>query len=682
MDQPESKSSTRRWIIAIVVVLCCICLLVISMGGYAYYSLRNNNIFRSGLPGQLLNSGNNNALPQTPVPVARTPLGSVSNETLNILDQTTIPYDDLYDLACRLKNFCNVPHALPAPAAPFQIGDQQKFWLLNEDTTANFQVNATLRYITPHSYFWVEAGVQADDKDIKALMDTFENKIYPTDRQFFGSEWTPGVDNDPHIYVLYAGGIGRSVGGGFAEPDEYNPLVYKYSNGHEMFVFNSDNENLSDEYTYGTLAHEFQHMIHWSLDPGETAWMNEGFSQVAMFLNGYSIGGSDSVYAQNPDIPLANWSSLSDSPLITDEHYGQSFLFLLYFLDRFGALATQALVKDKMHGLPSVDDTLKNLNITDPQTGKPITADDVVMDWLVAMYLKDGSVGDGRYIYHNYPSAPQTHDTKTITTCPQTPTDLSVNQYGVEYIDISCVGNYTLSFKGSTEVNLLPTSPHSGKYAFWSNGGDESDMTLTHDFDFTNVAAPIHMSYWAWYELEKGYDYAYLEASTGGQHWDVIHTPSCFDKDTSGNAYGCGYTGKSGGGDASQWLNETVDLSQYAGRKVQLRFEYVTDPEVNYTGFLLDDVSIPAIHYSSDFETGDGGWQPKGFARVGNELPQTFRVTLIFKGDKTTVQNITLTPDQTADIPLSLQPGQNAVLVVTGTQGFTRLLTGFTIEIK
>jgi hypothetical protein len=682
MDQPESKSSMRPWIIAIVVVLCCICLMVIATGGYVYYYLNNNNIFRSSLPGQPLNNGNNNVLPQIPAPVSRTPVGSVSSEALNTLEQTTIPYDDLYDLACRLKNVCNVPHALPAPAAPFQIGDQQKFWLLNEDTTSNFQVSATLKYITPHSYFWLEDGVQAKDQDIKALMDTFENKIYPTDRQFFGSEWTPGVDNDPHIYVLYAGGIGRSVGGGFAEPDEYNPLVYKYSNGHEMFVFNSDNEGLSEEYTYGTLAHEFQHMIHWSLDPGETAWMNEGFSQVAMFLNNYSIGGSDSSYAQNPDIPLTNWSSLSDSPFITEEHYGQSFLFLLYFLDRFGPAATQSLVKDKEHGLPSVDDTLKNLNITDPQTGKPIIADDVVMDWLVAMYLKDGSVGDGRYIYHNYPNTPQTHATKTVTTCPQTPVNLSVNQYGVEYIDISCVGNYTLSFKGSTEVNLLPTAPHSGKYAFWSNDGDEADTTLTHDFDFTNVAAPIQVSYWTWYETEKGYDYAFLEASTDGQHWDVIHTPSCFDKDTSGNAYGCGYTGKSGGGDAAQWLNETVDLSQYAGKNVQLRFEYVTDPEVNYSGFLLDDVSIPAVHFTSDFETDDGGWQSKGFARVMNELPQTFRVALILKGDKTTVQNITLTSDQTADIPLSLQTGQNAVLVVTGTQGFSRLLTGFTIEIK
>ncbi|HUI88383.1 MAG TPA: hypothetical protein VLX61_06625 [Anaerolineales bacterium] len=682
MDPLEPKSSRRGWMTAIVIVLGCIGLMVISIGGYAYYYLRHNHVFQAGSQGLPSNLGSNTASPQPAVPVARTPAASVSQETWNTLDQTAMPYDDLYDLACRLKSICNVSHTLSAPAVPFQVGDQQKFWLLNEDTAANFQVNATLRYITPHSYFWVEAGVKADDKDIKALMDTFENKIYPTDRQFFGSEWTPGVDNDPHIYVLYAGGIGRSVGGGFAEPDEYNPLVFKYSNGHEMFVFNADNESLSDQYTYGTLAHEFQHMIHWSLDPGETAWMNEGFSQVAMFLNGYTIGGSDSTYAQNPDIPLTDWSSLSDNPFITDEHYGQSFLFLLYFLDRFGSPATQALVKDKEHSLPSVDDTLKNLNITDPQTGKLVTADDVVIDWLVAMYLKDGSVGDGRYTYHNYPDAPQTHDTKTVTTCPQPPTDLSVNQYGVEYIDISCSGNSTLSFEGSTEVNLLPTTPHSGRYAFWSNDGDEIDTTLTHDFDFTNVSAPIQMSYWTWYEQEKGYDYTYLEASTDGQHWEIVRTPSCFDQDTSGNAYGCGYTGKSGGGDTSQWLNETVDLSRYAGEKVQLRFEYVTDPEVNYTGFLLDDVSIPVIHYASDFESDSGGWQANGFARVENDLPQTFRLALILKGGKTTVQNITLTPDQTADIPLSLTAGQNAVLVVTGTERFTRLSAGFTLEVK
>jgi immune inhibitor A len=675
MDQSEPKSSARGWIIAIVVVLCCIGLMVISIGGYAYYYLSNNNLFKSELPSL---SSHNTTLPQPTVPVVRTPVESISDETLNTLEQDVIPYNDLYDLGCRLKDICNVPHTVPAPATPLQVGAQGQFWVANVETAQNFQVNATLFYITPHTYFWAQNNVQVNQPDMKKLMDTFENKIYPTDRQFFGSEWTPGVDNDPHIYILYARGTGASNAGYFSSPDEYNPLVFKYSNGHEMFVFNADNGSLSDPYTYSVLAHEFQHMIHWNLDRNESTWLNEGSSVLAEFINGYAPY-FDQMYVLNPDLNLTDW--LPD-PADNGPHYGEAFLFMDYFLDRFGNTATQALVKDKEHSLPSVDDTLKNLNITDPQTGRLITADDVVMDWFVAMYLKDSAVGDGRYTYHNYPDVPQTHDTQTVTTCPQTPTNLSVNQYGAEYIDISCAGNYTLSFKGATEVNLLPTEPHSGQYMFWSNEGDESDMTMTHAFDFTNVAAPIQISYWAWYDLEKGYDYAYLEASTDGQHWDILHTPSCFDQDTSGNAYGCGYTGKSGAGDASQWLNETADLSQYAGKKIELRFEYVTDPAVNLEGLALDDVSISAIHYSSDFETDDGGWQADGFARVEDNLPQTFRLALIVKGDQTTVQNITLAPDQTADIPLSLKAGQNAVLVVTGTERFTRLRAGFTLEIK
>jgi immune inhibitor A len=676
MAQSEPKSSTRGWIIAIVVVALCICLMVIAIGGYAYYYLKDNNLFKSGLLNQLPN--NNNVSPQPTVPVVRVPVGSIPDEAVQTLNQTAVPYNDLYDLACRLKNICNVSHTLPAPSTPFQVGAQQKFWVLNQENQQNFQVDATLLYITPHSYFWSQNGVTVNQTDVKSLMDTFENKIYPTDREFFGSEWTPGVDNDPHIYILYTRGVGMTVAGYFSSDDEYNPLVYKYSNGHEMFVFNADNSPLTDQQTYSVLAHEFQHMIHWSLDRNESTWLNEGSSVLAEFLNGYPPY-FDQQYVVSPDLNLTDWfpSDQDNSP-----HYGEAFLFLDYFLDRFGSKAMQALVKDQEHSLASVDDTLKNLNITDPQTGKLVTADDVVMDWFVAMYLKDASVGDGRYIYHNYSDVPQTHDTQTITTCPLAPTNLSVNQYGVEYIDISCAGKYSLSFKGSTEVNLLPTDPHSGQYMLWSNGGDESDMLLTHDFDFTNVTAPIQMSYWTWYDLENGYDYAYLEASTDGQQWNIIHAPSCSDKDTSGNAYGCGYTGESGGGSTAQWLNETVDLSSYAGKKIQLRFEYVTDPAVHLDGLALDDVSIPAIHYASNFETDDGGWQTQGFARVENALPQTFRLALIVKGDKTTVQNIALTPDQTADIPISLQAGQNAVLVVTGTQRLTRVRVGFTLEIK
>jgi hypothetical protein len=109
----------------------------------------------------------------------------------------------------------------------------------------------------------------------------------------------------------------------------------------------------------------------------------------------------------------------------------------------------------------------------------------------------------------------------------------------------------------------------------------------------------------------------------------------------------------------------------------------VTDAEVLGEGLLLDDLSIPAVNYSSDFENDDGGWKSNGFARVENVLPQTFRLSVILMaGGKISVQNIIVDPDQTAEIPISLKSGESAVLIVTGTQRFSHLPAAYTIEVK
>ncbi len=64
-----------------------------------------------------------------------------------------------------------------------------------------------------------------------------------------------------------------------------------------------------------------------------------------------------------------------------------------------------------------------------------------------------------------------------------------------------------------------------------------------------------------------------------------------------------------------------MDISEFAGQQVWLRFEYITDAAVYAEGFLVDDISIPEIDYSSDFENDDGGWQADGFVRINNLLP-------------------------------------------------------------
>jgi hypothetical protein len=482
------------------------------------------------------------------------------------------------------------------------------------------------------------------------------------------------VDGDPHIYVLYAGNLGSNIGGYYSSSDEYNPEVRQYSNGHEAYVLTSS-QPLGDQYAYSTLAHEFVHMIQFPTDRNDVSWINEGFAELGAFLNGYDVGGADWYYAQSPDLQLNDWAT-NDSPDF-GSHYGQSFLYLTYFLDRFGEEATKALTANPVNDLASVDDTLKTLNAVDPETGKVITADDVFMDWAAAMYLLDENVGDGRFTYHNYSAAPKTQATETISTCPQPAGTREVHQFGIDYINITCAGDHTISFTGSTAIHMLPVDPNSGLYAFATNLGNESDMTLTREFDFTNVSGPVNLSFRTWYDLEEDYDYLYLEVSEDGEHWQIITTPSGTDANPSGNSYGWGYNGKT-----NDWIQEDVDLSEYAGKKVQVRFEYVTDAAVTGEGFLLDDVAVDAVSYTSDFETDDGGWTAAGFTRVQNVIPQTFRLSLIIKGADTTVQTIEVSADQVAEIPLSLKDGEEATLIVTGTTRYTRKNSVYQIEIK
>jgi hypothetical protein len=608
--------------------------------------------------------------PPPPIELTRPAIESIPPDTLQMLLTTVVPENDPYELACRLENKCDVPRTVPGKS--YQVGDREQFWVLNSDTTEYRQINVTLLYVTEHSYFWAEDGTEANLNDVRALMDTFEGNIYPTDREFFGSESPPGVDSDPHIFVIYANGLGSGVAGYFYSSDTFNPLIKEHSNGHESFVIHST-QDLGDPSTYATLAHEFVHMIQFASDRNEDIWLGEGFAELGAFLNGYGVGGHDWAYVSAPDLQLNDWISDVGSNSL---HYGQSFLYLAYFLDRFGEDATKALTSNLENGLRSVDDTLAQLNLTDPQTGQIITADDLFMDWAAALYLRDGNVGDGRFTYHNYPDAPPYTPVEFVSSCPQK-TSGAVNQYGIDYITINCSGDYTLHFSGSTLASLLPTETHSGEYAFWSNKGDYSTMTLTREFDFTNVSEPIRISYETWYNIEEDWDYLYLEASLDGQYWEILKTPSGTDSNPSGNSYGWGYTGASG-----DWIQEEIDLSQFAGQKVQIRFEYVTDLAVNEEGLLLDDVRVDAIDYASDFEADDGGWVADGFARVQNTLPQTYRVSLTLKGDTTTVTTIALNADNTAEIPLSLQRGDEAVLIVTGTTRFTSAPAAYQIEIK
>ena len=176
----------------------------------------------------------------------------------------------------------------------------------NNDTQEHKAVTAELKYLTDVVAVWVEEGVRLNQNDLEASANRFTEKTYPTNREFFGSEWKPGVDSDPRLHILHARGMGETVAGYYSSADEYSQKVNQYSNEREMFYVSADSGNSPPNSAFydGTLAHEFQHMIHWANDRNETSWVNEGMSELASQLNGYDVGGHDLAYMQKPDTQL------------------------------------------------------------------------------------------------------------------------------------------------------------------------------------------------------------------------------------------------------------------------------------------------------------------------------------------------------------------------------------------
>ncbi len=228
------------------------------------------------------------------------------------------------------------------------------------------------------------------------------------------------------------------------------------------------------------------------------------------------------------------------------------------------------------------------------------------------------------------------------------------------------LSNYSLQM-------LLP-----GSYVFWSNQGDISNPTLTREFDLSGVSGAVEMSYQTWYSIEEDWDYVYVEASINGEDWTILDTQSCTTNNPTGNSYGCGYTGQTGG-----WIRESVDLSEYAGEKVLVRFDYITDTAVHEEGLLLDDIRVDAIDYFTDFEQDDDGWVADGFVRVENILPQTYRVTMIRISDGTTVESVALDQNMYAQVPFSINSrNDKVVFIISGTTRFTTQLADYSFSIN
>ncbi|MBP7600493.1 MAG: immune inhibitor A [Thermoflexales bacterium] len=648
----------NTWLLILIgVLVACLCLSCVGGGGALAYLLSQsdsgqiNPTVAPGFPSPIgprpTATRASTAPTATPRALDRTPLPPLTKAgdqaSLDAAVNTPLPPEDLPAIAVRFKGVdaAQTGRACPTESKGYEVGATRSFTLSNQDDNTQFAIKAELRYKTPNVYMWVQSGstqVKIDDTKLRKAADTFDQKIIPTNRAFFGTEASPGVDCDRHLYIVHAAGIGKTVGGYFSSPDGFTRAVRSDSNEAEMFVvhaapgYNGANPG-SDTYM-STLAHEFQHMISHNATTGPSLWLEEGASQLAERLNGYPEIETVFSFASQPDTQLNTWSESSAGE--NSAHYGGGYLFWSFLYDRAGEALTRKLAQTRERSPQAFMKVLAENGFFNPDTGKPYAFAEFFADFAAANYLgKTKADGGTRFSYKSIDVPPMTQNGSLKRADYPYEESEQVNQFGTQYLELTGDAPLTINFEGSNTVPLIPTTDADGTY-WYSNRADQSNPRLTREFDLTKILKAT-LKYRAWYRMEKDWDYGYVSASTdNGATWKILKTPTCVTSNPSGANLGCGYTGPSGGTKDPRWINESVDLSAYSGKKILIRWELITDAGVNRDGLAIDNIEVPELGFKDDVSQ-PGDWQAEGFIRVTTLVPQTWQVQLITYNNDGTV---------------------------------------------
>jgi hypothetical protein len=214
------------------------------------------------------------------------------------------------------------------PAASPEVGTPRTFWAYERTTAEDghfYPVEATCRGVGKYAVIFVEDAQwneRVASKDVEGLIEVFDRATpgHPDQGIHERTTWAfgdpPDVDGDPKIYMLlldikdFLEEDGAFVAGYFSGVNEYtDEEVQRFgfrSNETEMFYLDVNPGRVSSEDARRTLAHEFQHMIHFNQDPDEETWINEGCSTFAEWVSGYKMR-LPVHFKDDPNNSLTDW---------------------------------------------------------------------------------------------------------------------------------------------------------------------------------------------------------------------------------------------------------------------------------------------------------------------------------------------------------------------------------------
>ncbi|MBQ1679205.1 MAG: InlB B-repeat-containing protein, partial [Oscillospiraceae bacterium] len=315
----------------------------------------------------------------------------------------------------------------PEPArVSYNVGSTRSFTLVNVNTNATYSLQFECLCVGQHCYIWTPTSTtgsyypldEIDASYAQLAADEFDSK-FDLMQSSFGNH-TNGTQGDGKLHMLYYNiddgwnGSGGYIAGFFYYPDisrngvpilniDTYPGVY-YQNPNSGNIY----KRMDD--TYGTMVHEYQHLINYSNTNGMHSWLNECFSAAAeeICYPGSSVvsriqSWEDYYYSDNGDwlnppaefaynssfnlhngYSMYDWSNdLSDVLAL----YSQVSFFAQYLYTRFGNTIYR-----------QISNKYSSSEVSAISSATGVTCADLVRDFRVAVTANAAqSEYDGRY---------------------------------------------------------------------------------------------------------------------------------------------------------------------------------------------------------------------------------------------------------------------------------------------
>jgi hypothetical protein len=342
-------------------------------------------------------------------------------------------------------------------------GDEYPFLVRNRVTGEYDEISATLVYEGPLAKIFVDNADMTRIKKTttdaigKALETTTVNGsrntgqgIITNDVQVFG-EVPPHPDQDGVWFLMtdIKDGLSGGFVGGFFSP--WDQTDQAGSNQLNMLYIDS-HEGVASGLTalLSTMAHEFQHLIHYNTNSQSEVFFNEGCSETASILNGYRDRSNENFLAKT-NVPLMRWSynDQQGADLLAD--YSRAMTFIYYCTEQFGESFLTKFNGIHTAGMQRIDDALAAMGVGDANWQS------VLKGFAVANYVQKG-YGDPHYVYKKpiaatSPKIPT--PTNSYTADYPATGSVSVQPYGTAYVLYSNPGGLKIKFSSELQIGVM-----------------------------------------------------------------------------------------------------------------------------------------------------------------------------------------------------------------------------------